>query len=85
MGVVAEDISKVKIFVDKCIESLEKGDYAYVCDGYDGNSKGVDKYDRTIQSYSNKIVSKLTSLGYKHTTNHGHGCKDWKFYKDIEL
>ena len=35
MGAVAEDISKVKIFVDKCIESLEKGDYAYVCDGYD--------------------------------------------------
>ena len=84
MGQVAQDIEKVKAFVDKCIESLEKGDYAYVCDGYNGDNDG-GKYDRLIQSYANKIVSKLTSLGYKHTTNHGHGCKDWRFYKEIEL
>jgi hypothetical protein len=85
MGQVAKDIEIVKAFVDRCIESLEKGEYAYVCDGYRGNSNGVNMYDTTIQSYSNKIVRKLTSLGYKHSTNHGHGCKDWKFYKDIEL
>jgi len=84
MGQVAEEIEKVKVFVDSCIESLENGDFAYVCDGYDGGSNG-DKYDRVVQSHSNKIVNKLTSLGYKHTTNHGHGCKDWRFYKEIEL
>ena len=84
MGQVAQDIEKVKAFVDRCVESLEKGEYAYVCDGYQGGNDG-DKYDNTIQSYSSKIVSKLLSLGYIHTTNHGFGCKDWKFYKEIEL
>jgi len=81
---VKEDKEKIEGFVKKCIESLENGNYAYVCDGYSGGSDG-DMYDRLIQSYSSKIVSKLTSLGYKHTTNHGHGCKDWKFYKEFEI
>jgi hypothetical protein len=84
MGAVAEDLEKVKAFVDKCIESLENGDYAYICDGYQGGNDG-GKYDNTIQSHANKIVSKLVSLGYSYTTNHGFGCKDWKFYKEIEL
>jgi len=84
MGKVAEDIVKVKAFVDRCIASLEDGNYAYVCDGYQGDNDG-GKYDYVNQSYSSKIVSKLLSLGYIHTTNHGYGCKDWKFYKEIEL
>ena len=84
MGEVAKDIEKVKSFVDRCVESLENGDYAYVCDGYQGDNSG-GKYDNTIQSHANKIVRKLLSLGYIHTTNHGFGCKDWKFYKEIDL
>jgi len=84
MGQVAQDTEKVKAFIDKCVESLEKGDYAYVCDGYQGGNDG-GKYDNTIQQYSSKIVSKLVSLGYVYTTNHGFGCYDWKFYKEIEL
>ena len=84
MGQVKEDIDKVRDFVDKSIKNLENGEYVYLCDGYSGDSSG-GKYDYVIQSYSSKIVSKLTSLGYKHTTNHGYGCKDWKFYKDFEI
>tara|TARA_R110000803_G_C11946229_1_gene317135 strand:- start:243 stop:497 length:255 start_codon:yes stop_codon:yes gene_type:complete len=84
MGQVIEDFEKVKVFVDRCVASLEKGDYAYICDGYQGGSDG-GKYDNTIQSYSSKIVNKLLSLGYIYTTNHGFGCKDWKFYKEIDL
>jgi len=84
MGQVQKDFDKVKAFVDKCIEDLENGNYAYVCKGYMGGNDG-DKYDNTIQSYAHKIIDKLTSLGYKYTTDHGHGCYDWKFYKEIEL
>jgi len=85
MGQVEKGIELVKSYVDRCIANLEKGEYAYVCDGYSGNNREDSMYNTVIQSYSNKIVSKLTSLKYKYTTNHGHGCKDWKFYKDIEL
>lgn len=84
MGQVLKDLEKVKAFVQKCIESLENGSYAYVCDGYHGDSDG-GKYDNLIQSHADKIVSKLSGLGYSHTTNHGHGCRDWNFYKEIEL
>jgi len=84
MGEVANDIDKVKAFVDGCVETLENGDYAYVCSGYSGDSSG-GKYDRVVQAHSSKIVSKLVSLGYLYTTNHGFGCYDWKFYKEIEL
>jgi hypothetical protein len=84
MGQVAKDTEKVKAFIDKCVEDLENGNYAYVCKGYRGGSDG-GKYDMVIQSYAHKIVEKLTSLGYAHTTNHGHGCLDWNFYKEIEL
>lgn len=84
MGQVLEDIEKVKNFIDKCIETLEEGNYVYVCDGYNGSSDG-GKYDSVIQSYANKIVSKLSSLGYVYTTNHGFGCRDWKFYKEFDL
>jgi hypothetical protein len=84
MGQVAEDTIKIKAFIQRCVDSMEAGDYAYVCDGYHGGSNG-DKYDTTIQKYSNKIVTKLLSLGYIYTTNHGFGCRDWSFSKEIEL
>jgi len=84
MGQVKEDIAKVKEFIQQCVDSLEAGEYAYVCDGYLGGNDG-GKYDNLIQSQSSRIVTKLLSLGYIHTTNHGYGCKDWKFYKEIEL
>jgi hypothetical protein len=84
MSTVAEDTVKVKAFIDKCVESLEKGNYAYVCDGYNGGNDG-GQYDNTIQEYSGRIVAKLLSLGYIYTTNHGFGCKDWKFSKEISL
>lgn len=82
MGQVSQDADKVKAFVEDCVNTLEEGNYAYVCSGY---SSGSGKYDRTIQTYADKIVSKLVSLGYKYTTNHGHGCRDWKFYKEFEI
>ena len=84
MSTVAEDTKKVKAFIDGCVESLEKGEYAYVSDGYIGNIDG-GRYDNTIQKYSARIVKKLLSLGYIHTTNHGFGCKDWSFSKEIDF
>ena len=81
---VSQDIDKVRNFVEKCIQSLEDNNYVYVCSGYSGDSNG-GKYDYTIQDYADKIVSKLVSLGYKYTTNHGFGCRDWKFYKEFEI
>ena len=79
-----EEIQKVKDFASRCIETLEKDNYAYVCSGYSGGSDG-DKYDSVVQRHANKIVSKLVSLGYIYTTNHGFGCYDWSFTKDFEI
>tara|TARA_R110000851_G_scaffold196444_3_gene347398 strand:+ start:6698 stop:7024 length:327 start_codon:yes stop_codon:yes gene_type:complete len=84
MSQVAEDTKKLKDYVDTLIASLEKGDYVYVKDGYIGDNSG-GMYDGLFQSHARKIVSKLLSLGYVHTTNHGFGCYDWKFYKEIDL
>ena len=79
-----EEIQKVKDFASRCIETLEKDNYARVSSGYIGdNSGGV--YDKTVQKHANKIVSKLVSLGYIYTTNHGFGCYDWSFTKDFEI
>jgi hypothetical protein len=77
-----QDIEKVREFVQECINNLESGNYAYVCSGY---HSGGGKYDGVIQSYADRIVSKLVSLGYKYNTNHGYGCRDWSFYKDFEI
>ena len=79
-----QEIQKVKDFTSKCIDTLEKGNYAYICNGYIGGNDG-DKYDSLIQRHSNKIISKLVSLGYIYTTNHGFGCYDWSFSKDFEI
>ena len=75
---------KVKDYVSRCVERLEKDNYACVKSGYDGDSSG-DVYDRDIQRHAQKIVSKLVSLGYIYTTNHGFGCYDWRFEKDFEI
>jgi hypothetical protein len=79
-----EDNKKVKDFVARSIERLENFEYAYVCDGYIGDNSG-GKYDRVIQANARRIVSKLLSLGYIHTTNHDFGCYDWSFSKEIEI
>jgi len=79
-----DEIQKVKDYASNCIETLEKGNYAYVCSGYDGDSSG-GKYDIIVQRYADKIVSKLVSLGYIYTTNHGFGCRDWLFTKNFEI
>ena len=84
MNTMEQDLQKVRDFVAKCIESLEKGDYARVCSGYSGSSDG-GKYDYVVQRNAQKIVSKLSSLGYTYTTNHGYGCYDWTFQKEFEL
>jgi hypothetical protein len=83
MGEVQRDMEKVNAFIQDCITSLEKGDYAYVKSGYDFRNDG-GCYDRTIQLSAVRIVDKLVSLGYRYTTNHGYGCRDWTFYKNIE-
>tara|TARA_R100001369_G_scaffold1371_1_gene4759 strand:- start:2498 stop:2770 length:273 start_codon:yes stop_codon:yes gene_type:complete len=79
-----EDVQKVRDYVALCIEGLEKHNYAKVCDGYLGDSGG-GVYDNAVQRHSGKIVSKLVSLGYIYTTNHGFGCYDWTFCKDFEI
>jgi hypothetical protein len=79
-----DEIQKVKDYVNRCIETLEKDNYARVSSGYNGdNSCGV--YDKVVQRHAHKIVSKLVSLGYIYTTNHGYGCYDWSFCKDFEI
>lgn len=84
MTTLEKDTQKLKDFIDKCITEMENGEYAYVCDGYNGGSDG-GKYDNLMQANSRKIVDKLVSLGYEYTTHHGYGCKDWKFSKPITL
>lgn len=79
-----QDVQKVKDYVVRCIESLEKDNYARVCSGYSTSSDG-GKYDYAVQRHARKIVSKLVSLGYIYTTNHGFGCYDWTFEKDFEI
>ena len=80
----ALDIQKVRNYVEECIESLEKNNYAHVVSGYSGTSDG-GKYDHEVQRHAQKIVAKLSSLGYTYTTRHGHGCYDWRFEKDFKL
>lgn len=84
MSQVAEDTKKIKAFIERSITAMNKGHYVYLCNGYSGDSSG-GKYDNVIQDNSNLILNKFLSLGYTYTTNHGHGCKDWKFSKKIEL
>ena len=78
---VIEDTKILKDYVAAKVKTMEEGGYAYITGGYLQHS-----YDeRLIDSHCSKIVSKLYSLGYECTTNHGHGCQDYKFSKKIEL
>ena len=79
-----EDVQKVRNYVARCVESLEKNNYASVSSGYNSSNDGGE-YDHVIQRHASKIVSKLVSLGYIYTTNHGFGCYDWRFCKDFEI
>ena len=79
-----QDVQKVRDYVARCIESLEKDNYASVCSGYSSSNDG-GSFDYVIQRHARKIVSKLESLGYIYTTNHGFGCYDWRFEKDFEI
>jgi hypothetical protein len=81
MGEAVKDQELLKESVNKMIQKLENGEYVYLSSGYIRH----DKLDKLLDSNAHRIVSKLTSLGYEHTTNHGHGCYDWKFFKEIEL
>jgi hypothetical protein len=63
------------------IASLEKGESCSVSGGYITHEYKSNLIDKNC----GKIVSKLVSLGYEYTTNHGFGCKDYRFTKKIEL
>ena len=85
MGQVAEDTNKIKAFINRCIAELEVGEYARVVSGYASYKQDGSEYDRLFQENADRIVSKLSSLGYKYTTRHGHGCREWNFFKEIPL
>jgi len=76
-----QDTKILKNYIQKCIETIEKGDKAYIRGGYIQHT-----YEESlIDSNCDKIVEKLKSLGYEFSTNHGHGCFDYAFYKPINL
>ncbi len=81
MTQIAEDTKILKEYVDRQIENIEKGDYAYITGGYLRHGHK----DNLIESNCSTIVDKLQSLGYTATTNHGFGCLDYKFSKPIRL
>lgn len=81
MSVVEEDTKILKDFIDESVERMEKGEYAYVTGGY----CTYNHRDSVLNDHCDKIVNKLVSLGYEYTTNHGFGCKDYKFSKKIVL
>ena len=77
-----EEVSKIlKDYLDRLIKNLEEGEPAYVKGGYLEH----DDEASVIDANCSKIVTKLISLGYEYTTNHGYGCKDYTFLKPIEL
>ena len=81
MTTLEQDTKILKDYISKKVESLEKGDSAYIQGGY----LRYSYEERLIDANCSKIVGKLVSLGYEYTTNHGFGCKDYSFSKPIEL
>ena len=81
MSAVEEDTQILKDYIAEQVERLERGDYAYIRGGYNTHSYK----DSVIDTNCARIVNKLSSLGYDYTTNHGYGCRDYKFSKPIEL
>jgi len=70
-----------KEFIQESVETLKKGGTSYVSSGYIQRDSEKTILDRNARV----IVDKLHSLGFTSTTNHGHGCYDWRFTKKIEL
>lgn len=67
--------------VKSLIERLEQGREVLVRGGYIFHSYK----ERIIDRNCGNIVAKLVSLGYTYTSNHGHGCRDYHFTKNIEI
>lgn len=81
MTAFEEENKILKDFIIESVEKMEKGHVVYVTGGYIQH----DYKARVLDANCSKIVTKLSSLGYSYTTNHGHGCKDYRFIKNIEL
>ena len=81
MSVIVEETQILKDFIAESVEKMDKGGVAYVS----GNYCTYNHKDGVLDRHHQKLVSKLHSLGYESTTNHGHGCLDWRFTKKIEL
>ena len=76
-----KDTKILKDHVEKLIDKLEKGNAVYVTGGH--IQHGYNEY--LIESNCSKIINKLRSLGYGDTNNNGHGCKNHRFTKKIDL
>lgn len=81
MTTLEKDTEILKTFIEESVQTLERGENVYVTGGYLNHCYKT----RVLDEYCSKIVSKLSSLGYEYTTNHGHGCRDYKFSKKIDL
>ena len=70
----------VQDFINMSVKSLEEGEPVYVSGGY------IQSGDNSILDRNcDVIVNHLSSKGYTYTTNHGYGCKDYKFMKQLKL
>lgn len=76
-----KDTEILKTYVENIVEDLEAGNSRLITGGYIRHTYN----ENLIDVHCNKIVNKLIDLGYEYTTNHGHGCKDYRFTKKIEL
>jgi len=81
MTQLEKDTQIIQGYISDKIDALEKGNVVLVRGGY--IQYGYE--ERLIDSYCSKIVSKLLDLGYSYTSNHGYGCKDYRFTKKIIL
>lgn len=81
MTTFEENKEILETYIKECIETLEKGECVYVKGGYLNHCYKT----RLLDEYCSKIVAKLSDLGYEYTTNHGFGCRDYKFSKEIKL
>ena len=75
------DTQVLQDYLANKVKALDKGDSVLVTGGYCRH--GYE--DRLIESNCSNIVSKLLDLGYTYTSNHGYGCLDYRFTKEIKL
>ena len=68
-------------YVKDCIKKLEAGQSVLVRGGYQWHTYK----ESIIDKHCHTIVQKLYGLGYRYTTNHGHGCYDYTFLKPINI